>query len=185
MTHLHLIRLGALAHVGSFSSVDAVRYPRGSRVVLRTARGLELGEVLTPGIERFGDGTADGTILRGMTAEDELLEARLSKNRREAYEACAARIRELGSEATLMDVEQLFDGRTLVFYFLGEPPPELATVTDDLAAAYDAEAQIGRFAEVLTNGCGPNCGTDEAGDSACSFCETGCAVAEACGTRRA
>ena len=185
MTHLHLIRVGALAHVGRFSSVDAMRYPRGSRVVLRTPRGLELGEVLAPDVDRFAGDSTDGVILRGMTDEDELLDARLAKNRLEAYEACAARICELGSEATLMDVEQLFDGRTVVFYFLGDPPPEMDGVTAELAVAYDAEAQIGRFAEVLTAGCGPNCGTENAEGPGCGSCSTGCAVADSCGSRRA
>ena len=41
----HLVRVGALGHVGRFTAVDAVRYPRDSRVVVRTGRGLELGEV--------------------------------------------------------------------------------------------------------------------------------------------
>ena len=46
MSRLHLLRVGAMAHVGWFRSTDAVRYPRGARVIVRTARGMERGEVL-------------------------------------------------------------------------------------------------------------------------------------------
>ena len=48
MSHYHLVRVGAMGQVGRFAAVDAVRYPRHSRVVVRTRRGLEVGEVLTP-----------------------------------------------------------------------------------------------------------------------------------------
>jgi hypothetical protein len=117
-----------------------------------------------------------------MTVEDQLLEARLGRKRQAAYESCRRRLEELRLEAALVDVEHLFDGQTLVFYFLGQQPPELQSVTADLAAAYDAEAQIGSFAEALTHGCGPDCGTDEA--AGCGSCATGCAVAGLCATPR-
>ncbi len=41
-----------------------------------------------------------------------------------------------------MEVEYLFDGRTLCFYFLGEMTPELDVVTAELAEVYEAEAQL-------------------------------------------
>ena len=37
-----------MGQVGRFAAVDAVRYPRHSRVIVRTRRGLEIGEVLSP-----------------------------------------------------------------------------------------------------------------------------------------
>jgi hypothetical protein len=43
----HLVRYGLLGHVGRFAAVDAMRYPRRTRVVLRSLRGLEVGEVLS------------------------------------------------------------------------------------------------------------------------------------------
>ncbi len=64
-TH-HLLRVGAMGHVGRFAAIDAVRYPRRSRVVVRTVRGLELGEVLAP-CDATPEGNTDGSILRGVT----------------------------------------------------------------------------------------------------------------------
>jgi hypothetical protein len=176
----HLVRVGALAHVGRFTSVDAVRYPRHARVVLRTGRGLELGEVLAEP-EGADSGPADGSILRGMTVEDQLLAARLEKHRQAAYAACAARLQQMDSRAVLMDVEHLFDGRTLLFYFLGEVTPELESLTNELAELYETQVQFRRFAEAVNDGCGPGCGTDAA--AGCKTCATGCAVAGACATR--
>lgn len=183
MARFHLIRVGAMGQVGRFAAADAVRYPRSSRVIVRTARGLEVGEVLTAPDVDEADGFGDGSLLRGMTVEDELLAARLMKNRHEAYEACCARMAAEGIDAALMDVEHLFDGQTLVFYFLGESDPSLEAITTELAEAYEAKAQFRSFVEAAVSGCGPGCGTEEATGGGCTSCSTGCAVASACGRR--
>jgi cell fate regulator YaaT (PSP1 superfamily) len=177
----HLVRVGALGHVGRFTAVDAVRYPRHARVVVRTGRGLEVGEVLTPPGDPADDGSPDGSILRGLTVEDELLAARLERNRQAAFDACSARLNAINSPAVLMDVEHLFDGQTLLFYFLGEVTPELEAITQELAELYEAHVQFRRFAEAVETGCGPGCGTDAA--PGCKTCVSGCAVAGACSTR--
>jgi len=186
MSRQHFVRVGLLGHVGRFTSVDAAEYPRASRVIVRTSRGLETGEILGPA-DNNGQirGAGDGSILRGMTVEDELLETRLEKNRQKALDACTARLGELGVRATLVDVEHLFDGRSLFFYFLGEVTPEIEEVTSELAEVYDAAAEFRTFSETLTQGCGPGCGTEEAaGHGGCTLCAKACAVSGACGTRR-
>jgi cell fate regulator YaaT (PSP1 superfamily) len=174
-----------MGQVGRFMAVDAVLYPRHSRVIVRTRRGLEIGEVLAA-TKNGGGGRAfaDGEILRGMTIEDELLQARLEKHRQEAYQACAALLAEHRVPAALVDVEHLFDGQGLFFYFLGEVTPELETYTSRLAETYEAKVQFRKFTETLIEGCGPGCGTEEVkGRGGCESC-TSCAVASTCGTRR-
>ncbi len=189
MARFHLVRVGALAQVGRFRADDERSYPRGTRVVVRTARGLELGEVLVPPDEEAPPDVADGALLRAMTVEDELLAARLERNREAAYTACVAQIETLGLATVLMDVEHLFDGRTLAFYFLGDlaaedPSGRLNQSIEQLAEAYEAQAQTRRFAETLTAGCGPGCGTEQAAGQGCTSCATGCAVAGACHTAK-
>lgn len=183
MSRFHLVRVGAMGQVGRFSAVDATRYPRGARVVLRTPRGLEVGEVLSMPVADEFRVQADGAILRGLTVEDQLLEARLNKNRAEAYDACQQRLLEVDDSAVLMDVEHLFDGETLLFYFLGDPSPQVTAITEELAAAYESKVRFQDFATAVTTGCGPGCGTSEAGG--CGSSCSGCAVAGACSTRGA
>ena len=168
-----------MATVGHFVSPDAVRYPRGSQVVVRTQRGLELGEVLAPPSE-WSEVESDGNILRPVAIEDQLLAARLEKNRAAAYDACSARINELGLSTVLLDVEHLFDGQSLVFYFLGEPPDELQEVCTELAEVYEASAQFRQFTETLLTGCGPGCGTADAVGAGCGSCAIG--KATGCGS---
>jgi hypothetical protein len=53
-----------------------------------------------------------GTLLRRMTIEDDLLLARLDRNRSEAFTACQTRLTERGIPAVLVDVEHLFDANS-------------------------------------------------------------------------
>jgi hypothetical protein len=114
-----------------------------------------------------------------MTVEDELLWARLQKNRDAAFAACQQLLGEHSSGTALMDVETLFDGRTLYFYFLGAVSPELEAMVDDLAEAYESQVKIGDFAVAVEHGCGPDCGTEAADGCGSGNCST-CSLASAC-----
>lgn len=180
----HLVRYSLLGHVGRFVAVDATRYPRNTRVVVRSPRGLEIGEVLA--VPDLADSVekSDGQILRRVTVEDDLLVARLEKHRHEAFVACTDLLLEHDIPAVLVDVEHLFDGQGLFFYFLGEVPTQANSVIERLADAYETTVEFRKFAETLTEGCGPGCGTEEAkGRGGCASC-TSCAVASACGVKR-
>ena len=180
---VHFVRYSLLGEVGRFVAADSVRYPRDARVIVRTARGLEAGQVLSEPSDLDNSQQADGQILRKMTVEDDLLVARLEKHRHTAFDACEKLLRENRVAATLMDVEHLFDGAGLFFYFLGEVPAEAEQFTQQLAAKYEKTVEFRKFAETLAEGCGPGCGTEAAmGQGGCDSC-TSCAVAAACGTK--
>jgi cell fate regulator YaaT (PSP1 superfamily) len=191
----HFVRVGLVGQIGRFAALDSTRYNRGSRVIVRTTRGLEIGEILINEQEsatfNATDSTAhiaksaDGVILRGMTIEDQLLEARLEQKKNAAAQACENLLTEKKSTAVLIDVEHLFDGRTIYFYFLGNVPQEVQQLTEELANTYDVAAQFRQFSDTLTEGCGPGCGTESAEGGGCSSCSTGCAIASACGTKKA
>ena len=181
MNGQHLVRIGTLGHIGRFGATESARYPRDCPVVVRTERGLETGQVLAWSED---PAPADGIVLRRMTVEDELLAARLEHNKHRAIDACSRRLTELGVEATLLDVDPLFDGRRVYFYFLGSVPEQIEQVTDELAELYESKVEFRKFSETLTNGCGPDCGTEDAEGSGggCVTCVT-CAVASACHTK--
>jgi cell fate regulator YaaT (PSP1 superfamily) len=177
----HFVRVGLLGNVGRFAAEGALRYPRGSRVVCRTPRGLEVGEVLAP-VGDVADQPTEGAVLRRVTVEDDLLLARLEKNKEAAYRACEERLTERGIPAVLVDVEHLFDGQSLFFYFLGDTTPELDNLTAELAEVYEAKVQFRKFTDTLTAGCGPGCGTEDAKNGcksgACSTCAVACGVSK-------
>ena len=153
-------------------------------MVCRTSRGLETGEVLAEAENESSDGEFDGSLLRPVTVEDDLLLERLARYRDEAFDACTRLLQERGSAAALMDVEHLLDGGSIYFYFLGDPPPDAAPLIAELAEAYEAKVQFRRFADTLTEGCGPGCGTEDA-ENGCGAACGACAVASACGAKSA
>ena len=115
--------------------------------------------------------------------EDDLLVARLEKHRHEAFIACSELLASEGVPAVLVDVEHLFDGQGLFFYFLGEVPGSATGVIERLAETYETKVEFRKFTETLIEGCGPGCGTEEAmGQGGCPSC-TSCAVATACGAK--
>ena len=84
----------------------------------------------------------------------------------------------------LIDVEHLFDGQSLYFYFLGDVGPATEQLTAELAELYSAAVKFDQFTDTLVNGCGPNCGTADAEGGGCGTSCVSCAVAGACGTKK-
>jgi cell fate regulator YaaT (PSP1 superfamily) len=178
----HLVRVGLFGQIGRFRAPAGEVVARGLRVVCRTRRGLEIGEVLREPSDEEPLGAADGTLLRRVTAEDDLLLARLERDREQAFARCARLLDERVPGITLVDVEHLFDGRSLFFYFLGEMSSEVEALTQaltqELAETYEATVRFRQFADALQHGCGPDCGTNAS--VACSSACGSCAVAGAC-----
>ena len=178
MARQYLARVGVMGYVGRFATALPLDVSRGSRVVCRTERGLEVAELLSD-VEQVTGGDVDGTLLRKVTASDDLLLARIEKHRDDAYQACAALLEARQLDVTLMEVEQLFDAQTLVFYFLGETHAELESITMELAEEYESKVQFRRFAETVAEGCGPECGTEEATGCSVGGCSS-CLLASSC-----
>ncbi|TWU32564.1 hypothetical protein [Novipirellula artificiosorum] len=151
---------------------------RADRVIVRTGRGVELAVVVSP-IRNLGtDGSKSPlvTILRKTTEPDELLIRRLDRHRRAAIEGCRSALSEAGSAAILLDVDQLFDGGTLIMQFLGPVDSVAESISAKVTAKYESIVRSRHFAKLLQHGCGPDCGTDEGigcGGS-CSGCGLAC-----------
>ncbi len=180
---VHLVQFGVPGWIGRFRAIDHRARRRGCRVVCRTPRGLETGTVLKVLAEDLinGDNECFGELLRRLTPDDRMISERIDRFRDRAFTACAEMLRQRGSEAVLVDVEQLFDGQSLYFYFLGEVSEELSALTDDLAETWEAKVRFRKFTERLIEGCGPDCGTGTSGcgTSGCGSCSLrgGCSTA--------
>jgi cell fate regulator YaaT (PSP1 superfamily) len=170
-----------MGQVGRFAAADGAQYARRSRVVCRTSRGLEVGEVLAPCEGRAS--SSDGSLLRRVTVQDDLLISRLERRKNAAFDACTNLLAERGLSAVLMDVDHLFDGQSLFFYFLGDTTKELEALTSELAETYEAKVQFRKFTESLTEGCGPDCGIGDEGS--CGTSCSSCAIAGACNSKNA
>lgn len=182
MSAVHLVQIGLLGTIGKFASADRSVFARDTEVVCRTARGLEIGKVICEVDDRSSqsesDSEFDGELLRRVAREDKKIVQRLDRFRDSAFAACRKLLAERNLKATLVDVEHLFDGQSIWFYFLGEVSPEVESLTSELAEVYESKVKFRKFAETLANGCGPDCGTG----TSCGDC-SGCAIG-GCGSKR-
>ena len=79
---LFLIRFGAMGHVGKFLAHEPITCSRGSRVVVQSSRGLELGEVLLAAGQDASlvrEQPDCGRLLREMTRDDLIVDRELQK----------------------------------------------------------------------------------------------------------
>ncbi len=116
------------------------------------------------------------TIIRKTTVEDELLLSRLEKHRRTALDECRRELADAASTAVLLDVDQLFDAGTLIFYFLDELEPASEELVQRLAERYESRVRSRHFAKLINEGCGPGCGTQDAHGGGCSRACAVCVV---------
>ncbi len=128
--------------------------------------------------------TAALTIIRRVTRDDQLLIDRLNQHKTKAVRRCQDVLARQSSEAVLLDVDQLFDGNTLVLHFLGPVDALGRELTDEMVKQYESEVQSIRLSELMSEGCGPGCGTPAAEGGGCGT-GGGCATCAAgsCGTR--
>lgn len=171
----YLVRYGRMGHVGRFAA-DATAGPleRGQPVVLRTARGTELGVVLAPSAA-VDDIAADAAILRRTTPED-LERARDAARARHERLAACERVFDDGTwPLALVDVEPLLDEGRTVLYYLGPHRLDTAGLREALRAGCGLDAvlvPVGRDEPAEDEGSEPDgcgsCGAD--GGGGCGSC---------------
>lgn len=137
MSQIVLVRYGSVPEVARFVNRSGVVWTRGEAVVVRTHRGLQLGEALeTTAAHDVGqsDSDSDFEIVRKATVEDrELARERQSQCEAEFFEWCR-RIVVWNLSLELIDLERTLDGEKLILYVLTERGPATTTLALQAAA---------------------------------------------------
>lgn len=120
----YVVRYGSMRHLGVFSCRARDRYARGQRVIARTGRGQEAGEVLCEATEHVlsqmdTDGRT-GQILRLLSADDDHELEKIEEQLVSERDVCRGRISELGLDMQLVEVERVYGGERAIVYFLAE-----------------------------------------------------------------
>jgi cell fate regulator YaaT (PSP1 superfamily) len=140
-----IVRHGAMRFLGEFEPGADSRYCRGQEVVIRTERGLEIGEVLcdaTPQAVEYLSEPTKGQIVRPLATEDRLELDKLHQNEEVEFQRCNEFIRERKLQMDLVDVEHLFGGERIVFYFLAEKRVDFRDLVKDLAREYRTRIEM-------------------------------------------
>lgn len=158
---------------------------RGDRVVLHTARGLELGVILREGTSRLTEmlhDSAAGEISRRATLNDHDQAERNRERSAKVFEDSRRLVQELNLAIEVLDVEILLDEQQAILHTLGgnaDPLRQALASRHDLAVfLHDLAVQPVEEAEA---GCGkPGCGGGHGGCTTCSSggCGTGCGTPE-------
>jgi cell fate regulator YaaT (PSP1 superfamily) len=134
----YVIRYGKMRFLGEYAGPLDEDYPRGRRVVVRSDRGIELGEVLCPTSSRtarFLENPVRGEILRPAT-EDDLAQAEaMGAAQQEAFDTCQELIARRRLQMDLVDVEIILGRERIVFYYLAEKRVDFRELVKDLARA--------------------------------------------------
>lgn len=119
----YVVRYGAMRHLGVLTTRGGDKYVRGARVVARTSRGMELGEVLCEATDEVLKKMKDpdtGQILRAASTADENEVSHMRSQASAEIEVCERLIRQLNLTMELVDIEHLFGGERIVVYYLAE-----------------------------------------------------------------
>jgi cell fate regulator YaaT (PSP1 superfamily) len=145
MASKYIARHGAMRFLGEYEADEATGYQRGDEVVLRSDRGLEVGQVLCPAtpqaVELIKEAT-HGPIVRLLTAEDRHQLERLREAERQELETCCRIVEERKLQMELVDVEHIFGSERIVFYFLAEKRVDFRELVKDLAREYKTRIEM-------------------------------------------
>ncbi|MEX0744967.1 MAG: regulatory iron-sulfur-containing complex subunit RicT [Phycisphaeraceae bacterium] len=136
----------------------------GSKMVIRTRRGVELGEMLTSTCPNAGCSksvtrkemldyvqnsggkdypfTQDGRVLRVATAEDLNEQARLDARKSEVIKFTKRLINELNVDMRLVEVELLLGGERVLFYYTAEDRVDFRELVKRLAAEFQTRIEM-------------------------------------------
>jgi cell fate regulator YaaT (PSP1 superfamily) len=120
-------------------------YQRGMKVIVRTDRGLEAGEVLSeagPQVAEAPGDTPRGQILRRMTADDANELHRIHRQEQDEYQVCLRSIAQLGLEMNLVDVEHIFGGERVIVYYLADGRVDFRELVRMLAGEFQTRIEM-------------------------------------------
>ncbi|GAC1337685.1 MAG: regulatory iron-sulfur-containing complex subunit RicT [Isosphaeraceae bacterium] len=145
MTQTYVVRHGQMRMLGEFAGLPERIHARGERVVARTDRGTELGEILCPATElaaRFLENPTRGEIVRLADDADLTVEARLAELAGEGLSVCRELIGKRRIRMELVDVEPIFGGERMVFYYLAEKRVDFRELVKDLARVFKTRIEM-------------------------------------------
>lgn len=141
----YIARHGAMRLLGEFTPPPEAAFDRGTRVVLRTDRGQELGDVLCPStpqaVSHLPEPTR-GDILRAMTDDDRRREAEIREAAPKQFEAAGRLVTQHRLAMQLVDVEALFGGERLIFYFLADKRVDFRELVRAMAREFQTRIEL-------------------------------------------
>ena len=155
------VRFGFLRYLGQFTHTEDLRFSAGSRMVIQTMRGIEIGqhvpltcsgckravspEKLQDWVEQCSEGAmifGAGRILREATAADLSEFAHIQSLAPERRKFCQALADRHGLGLRVVDCETLFGGERIIFYFTAAERVDFRGLVRELAKEYRTRIEM-------------------------------------------
>jgi cell fate regulator YaaT (PSP1 superfamily) len=159
-----VVRFGSMKLVGEFQHVGTAKPGCGSKVVVRTFRGVELGEMLTSTCPNSGCSKSvsrqemlqyidnsggrdypfftEGKVLRIATQEDLDLQAQIEQAKHELKIHARTIVSRIHPTLKVIEVEPILGGETLTVYVMTEERIELRDIGRELGHYFKARVEI-------------------------------------------
>ncbi len=131
--------------IGEFTPPLGVTVRRADIVVLRTERGLESGEVLCPATPQAVAAIPEptrGEIVRVATSEDRAKIASIAVQQKQQYDSGTRLVAQHKLALQIVDVEYLFGGERLIFYFLSEGRVDFRELVKSMAREFHTRIEL-------------------------------------------
>ena len=141
----YVVDYGAMRLLGVFSHADLVlRY--GSRVIVRTPRGQEVGtvrcEAVPEVLEKLDSDYVEGQVLRSMTKTDEMEYRKLRNIEQGKFERCRQIIQDMEMSLKLVRVERLFGGERMIIYYTADGRVDFRELVKVLTAEFHTRIEM-------------------------------------------
>ena len=157
-----LVSYGKMGFIGWFSHHEKNLPKANRRVVIETERGLEIGTIVGPFCYKAGQfrknpeqvrdyfelgGTEyplapGGKFVHYATAEDLSEEKHINRDAKEELKRCRQFIKEMNLPMKLIDIEHVFGGERIIFYFTAEDRVDFRDLVKQLAREYQTRIEM-------------------------------------------
>ncbi|MGI9495717.1 MAG: PSP1 domain-containing protein [Mariniblastus sp.] len=141
----YIVRYGIMRSIGVMASRNDIVYRRSMEVIVRTDRGIEVGQVLCEATEdalSHLDQPATGHVIREVSNDDVVSIDGIDGDRKKKLAICQKHIEALNLDMKLIDVEQLFGGERLVVFYLSEDRVDFRELVKLLASEFQTRIEM-------------------------------------------
>jgi len=140
-----IVRHGVMRHLGEFEAALGAEFARGQQAIVRTERGLELAQVLCPSTPQafalLVEPTS-GQIVRPFGEDDRKRLDHLQLTSKREFDVADRHIRDMHLQMQLVDLEHLFGGERIVFYFLADKRVDFRELVKVLAREFQTRIEL-------------------------------------------
>lgn len=143
MTRIIGVRFKPAGKIYYFDPVD-FNPQKGESVVVETARGVEIGEVVFTKRDVLETDITKPlkTVLRIADKNDMKIRDDNKEKEKQAFDICVEKINKHGLEMKLVDVEYTFDASKILFYFTADGRIDFRELVKDLATVFKTRIEL-------------------------------------------